>query len=653
MSDGISQNTQAILLLTAPLIVGRSSEGGEAPLSANEYGRLAVDLHSMSRQPADLLSPGAEEILAATKAGIEPSRLRRLLARGFQLSQAVERWHARAIWIISRADSMYPRRLKSRLREIAPPVLYGCGHASLLEAGGLAIVGSRDAEEELLRYADETARRVAGSREAVVSGGARGIDQTAMRAALSEGGNVSGVLSDSLERAALARENREFLMERRLVLISPFDPSAGFNVGHAMQRNKLVYALADAALVVSTDHNKGGTWTGAVEQLEKLHYVCVYVRSSGNTTEGIRALVKKGAVPWPEPRDAQALRAALQAQPSPTKMPPQSGLPFAEGLCPDPIADLSPRLVDSAELRAHSRRDMTTIAITPDTLSEQLLYSTVRLVCGDSVGTGFFFHTTLHGRPMPLIVTNRHVLAPSDITAIGSGTTIDVELEVHGHKLTLADGKAAPSGVSHVVRIPKHTWFGHPDPTVDLAVMPVASVDALDKELFRIGLMPGHVWPTERLRELSVLEEVTMCGAPKGLWDEIHGLPMFRRGTTANHPAIDHRGKPIGVVDIACFPGSSGSPICVINEGSYPNKRQTAKDGGVVFGNRLVLLGILYGGPVHNARGELEITALPTTAKITPVVPQMVHLGYYVKAREILAIVAELEARPVVADAPH
>jgi DNA processing protein len=184
----------------------------------------------------------------------------------------------------------------------------------------------------LLRYTDETARRVASSGEAVVSGGARGIDQMAMRAALAEGGNVSGVLSDSLERAALARENREFLMERRLVLVSPFDPNAGFNVGHAMQRNKLIYALADAALVVSSDHNKGGTWTGAIEQLEKLHYVCVYVRSSGDTTEGIRALVKKGAVPWPEPRDAQALRAALQAQPPPRKTPPQSGLPLAEGL---------------------------------------------------------------------------------------------------------------------------------------------------------------------------------------------------------------------------------------------------------------------------------------------------------------------------------
>jgi predicted Rossmann fold nucleotide-binding protein DprA/Smf involved in DNA uptake len=32
--------------------------------------------------------------------------------------------------------------------------------------------------------------------------------------------------------------------------------SAGFNVGNAMQRNKLIYALADASLMVSSDLNK-------------------------------------------------------------------------------------------------------------------------------------------------------------------------------------------------------------------------------------------------------------------------------------------------------------------------------------------------------------------------------------------------------------
>ncbi|MEI9864693.1 MAG: DNA-processing protein DprA [Limisphaerales bacterium] len=93
-----------------------------------------------------------------------------------------------------------------------------------------------------------------------MSGGAKGIDRAAMHGALLADGDVAGVMADSLERAALARDNREPLMEGRLVLISPYDPAAGFNVGHAMQRNKVIYALADAGLVVTSDFEKGGTW---------------------------------------------------------------------------------------------------------------------------------------------------------------------------------------------------------------------------------------------------------------------------------------------------------------------------------------------------------------------------------------------------------
>ncbi len=118
-------------------------------------------------------------------------------------------------------------------------------------------------------------------------------------------------MSDSLERGALARDNREPLMDHKLVLISPYDPAAGFNVGHAMQRNKVIYALADAALVVISDFEKGGTWAGAIEQLEKLHFVPVFVRDGANAGKGNSALLRHGAVPWPNPRDAAELSQAF------------------------------------------------------------------------------------------------------------------------------------------------------------------------------------------------------------------------------------------------------------------------------------------------------------------------------------------------------
>ena len=107
------------------------------------------------------------------------------------------------------------------------------------------------------------------------------------------------------------REHRNQLLDGHLVLISPYDPSAGFNVGHAMQRNKLIYALAEASLVVNADFNKGGTWAGAIEQLDTLRLVPVYVRSTGKTGRGLDALQQKGARLWPNPQDTDTFSAVF------------------------------------------------------------------------------------------------------------------------------------------------------------------------------------------------------------------------------------------------------------------------------------------------------------------------------------------------------
>jgi len=312
----LSANTQAILLLTAPLIIGRASSG-EPPISASDYNRFAVRLRELKRQPADLLADEVDEILEECQAVVDAAQVRGLLARGFLLSQAVERWRSRAIWVMSRADAVYPRRLKTRLGGAAPPVLYGCGEMALLEQGGLAVVGSRDVDAELIAYSEKIGQLASRAKTTVVSGGARGVDQAAMRGALQSKGRAVGMLADSLEQAALQRTHRDALLEKRLALVSPYDPSAEFNAGHALQRNKLIYALADAALVVNSDEKKGGTWAGAIEQLEKLRFVRVYVRSTGELGTGIPALQRHGAEPWPNPSDAGELELCLKAAPPP------------------------------------------------------------------------------------------------------------------------------------------------------------------------------------------------------------------------------------------------------------------------------------------------------------------------------------------------
>lgn len=353
MMPSLSPNTQAILLLTAPLIAGRGSSSSEL-LTPGEYKRLARHLREIQRQPADLVSPDASELLRACQPVIEEARLQRLLGRGFLLSQVIERWQARAIWVISRADDQYPRRLKARLREDSPAVLYGCGDIGLLDSGGMAVVGSRHVDESLIDYTMAVGKLAARAHRTLVSGGAKGIDQAAMRGALEAGGKVSGVLADSLEKTTMNRENRNFLLDGQLVLISPYDPGAGFNVGNAMQRNKLIYALADASLIVSSDLNKGGTWTGAVEQLDKLKFVPVYVRSTGESSVGLDALRGKGAILWPDPQDADEFECVFDvAAPGPTQVPKPEPTLFSRDAqteavkTPPAVAD-NPPAIDAA-----------------------------------------------------------------------------------------------------------------------------------------------------------------------------------------------------------------------------------------------------------------------------------------------------------------
>jgi DNA processing protein len=312
MNLQISANCQAILLLTAPLMVGKAGASAEL-LKQSEYSKLTKFLVQGGFQPADLLNTQSPA-LAQAEHLFAQGRLARLIGRGFQLAQALDYWSARSIWVVSRADARYPKRLKSRLKHEAPPVMYGCGNPELVDNGGLAVVGSRNADDEILSYAQRAGENAASAGRGLISGGAKGVDSAAMDGAAALGGIVCNVMAEGLAQAAISRRFREGILEQRTLLISPYDPSAGFNVGHAIARNKFIFALADIGLVVNSDLEKGGTWAGAIEQLRRLHYVPLFIRSSGKRSAGLNALLEEGALPWPNPVNGEALEALFAEQ---------------------------------------------------------------------------------------------------------------------------------------------------------------------------------------------------------------------------------------------------------------------------------------------------------------------------------------------------
>lgn len=300
VSNSLSDHTKATLLLTAPLLSGR--EGEPPPLLApKEFNRFVSYLDSQKVALEELLGPRTDALFTILDAVIERERLEVLLSRGFLLGPAVDAWQSRSIWVTSRGERTYPEILQQKLQDHSPAILFGCGDAGLLQSGGLAVVGSRNADGAALSFTESTAESAAKSSITIVSGGARGVDQVAMRSGLNVGGSVVGVLADSLSRAVTERQNIGALREGLLTLVSPFDPNAGFNVGNAMQRNKMIYALADSALVVNVELKKGGTWAGAKEQLERFRCGPVYVADLGDPSAGREELIRMGALAWPHP----------------------------------------------------------------------------------------------------------------------------------------------------------------------------------------------------------------------------------------------------------------------------------------------------------------------------------------------------------------
>jgi hypothetical protein len=158
------------------------------------------------------------------------------------------------------------------------------------------------------------------------------------------------------------------------------------------------------------------------------------------------------------------------------------------------------------------------------------------------------------------------------------------------------------------------------------------------QSFFFISLDETLLPSTKELTDMGAYEEVLMIGYPNGIWDSANNMPILRRGVTATHPNLNYEGRREFMIDAACFPGSSGSPVFLFNLGSWPDRRGNIIMGGI----RIKLLGVLYAGPQHTATGEVRIVTIPTTQRVVAFSTIPNNLGMVIKAARLTELDAEI-----------
>lgn len=287
----------------------------------------------------------------------------------------------------------------------------------------------------------------------------------------------------------------------------------------------------------------------------------------------------------------------------------------------------------SASLLTLACREPTLLAaVNVSSIAEQLLFATVRIETtnlngGTGIGTGFFFGVERNARQYGFLVTNRHVIRNTSTGRI---------------LFTVSENKQPILGKTHWLNIKNFEkwWHAHSDPEIDIAIAPIGGAirTITDKgiSVYHRFIHENLIPDAKQVEDFDAIEEIVFVGYPNDIWDDVNNLPIIRRGITATHLAVHFRGQKQFLIDGSVFPGSSGSPVCVLRVGSYSSKSE-----GFVFGNKLSFVGIVSSVFYRSAKGKIEMTEAPTAMVPVPFSEEMIDLGVVLKSSLIIETIEQ------------
>ena len=262
-----------------------------------------------------------------------------------------------------------------------------------------------------------------------------------------------------------------------------------------------------------------------------------------------------------------------------------------------------------------------------NSITKKLLFNTIRVdteLDDGSEGSGTAFVVShAHGRSThTFVVTNRHL-----VDGVRRGGLVFTQKRngkpVLGQRFQL-----------NIEDFP-HAWFMHPDPEVDLAIVPMRPLEqaARDQgvELYYHAIDSRLAPDAAALHALDALEEVLFVGYPSGVWDQVNLMPILRRGTTATPIALDFEGRPEFLVDAAVYPGSSGSPVFVYQpEPLRPNHS---------MGRKFLFAGVIAAVFFREEANQLVPAPVPANNAGMVMGSEMIDLGLVIKAQAVIDVI--------------
>lgn len=209
-----------------------------------------------------------------------------------QIAEALPRWQAAGVRVLTASDPLYPRRLSDL--EDAPPTLFARGTLCAPDQRAVGVVGTRTPSPDAIDAAQRISYGLAARGIAVVSGLALGVDAAAHLGALAarDGCTLAVLGSGVLNIYPPANRALAQAILQRGALVSETSPDAGPKPSSLVARNRLISGLSEALIVIETREDGGAMHAARFAQKQGRRVYALDCGASGN-----QALLADGALP--------------------------------------------------------------------------------------------------------------------------------------------------------------------------------------------------------------------------------------------------------------------------------------------------------------------------------------------------------------------